>query len=389
MGEARDIAGFIIPYTAGIFTAVIGAAAFGCLIVPIASTSSLIAAISLIIMLLPGRKHIHPVFTWMLTAIAGMSAGLRGGLTGILTSWSHTADTGWLAETALSFRLSLETVIDAIPFRDEDTSALLKALLTGNRESLPAHITDAFRASGASHILALSGLHLGIIYGILVKILGVLGNSLKARIIRSSLIISACGFYTMATGAGPSITRAFLFILLGEAARLTGRSNSLGHILAASLLIQLTFDPLSAGSVGFQLSYAAMAGIAFIFPRLKGLWPGSVFDDGIMTRCTRWIWEVCSMSISCQLATGALAWLYFRTLPKHFLLTNLLAIPLTGLIIPAIMITLILNEMGICPVFVLQTAEWMISTLIRVLEIIATMRPGPQTRNRTPYQSGD
>ena len=367
MGEARDIAGFIIPYTAGIFTAVIGAAAFGCLIVPIASTSSLVAAISLIIMLLPGRKHIHPVFTWMLTAIAGMSAGLMGGLTGILTSWSHAADTGWLAETALSFRLSLETVIDAIPFRNEDTSALLKALLTGNRESLPKHITDAFRASGASHILALSGLHLGIIYGILVKILGVLGNSLKARIIRSSLIISACGFYTMATGAGPSITRAFLFILLGETARLTGRSNRLGHILAASLLIQLTFDPLSAGSVGFQLSYAAMAGIAFIYPHLSGLWPQGASGP------LGWIWKSASMSISCQLTTGPIAWHYFGTFPQYFILTNMIALPLTGIIVPFSIAVILLSLTGSCPGIIIKSLEGIIAVMTDALEIISTM----------------
>lgn len=367
MDEGKDIAGFIIPYSAGIFISVIGAAALGSILVPAASASSVIAATSLIIMLLPGRKHIHPVFTWMLIAIAGMSCGLMCGLTGILKSWSPATCTGWFWETTHTFRLSLEAAIDAIPFQDDNTSSLLKALLTGNRESLPTHITDAFRASGASHILALSGLHLGMIYGILVKILGLLGNSPRARTIRSALIISACGFYTMATGAGPSITRAFLFILLGEAARLTCRSNSLGHVLAAALLIQLTCDPLSAGSVGFQLSYAAMAGIAFIYPQLSGLWPQGTSGP------LGWIWKSSAMSISCQLTTGPIAWHYFGTFPKYFILTNMIVLPLTGIIVPFSIAVILLSLTGLCPDIIIKSLEGIITIMTDALEIISTM----------------
>lgn len=367
MDGARDIAGFIIPYSAGIFISVVGAAALGSLIGPAASVSSAIAAISLIIMVLPCRKRIHPAFTRALIATAGVACGIMCGLTAVMTSWSHAADTGWLADTALSFRLSLEATIDAIPFQSSDTSALIKALLTGNRESLPAHISEAFRASGASHILALSGLHLGMIYGILVKALGILGNSPCARIIRSVLITASCGFYTLATGAGPSITRAFLFILLGEAGRMTGRDHSLGTILASALLIQLSFAPLSAGSVGFQLSYAAMAGIAFIYPRIIGLWPER--PSGPL----RWIWKSAAISISCQLTTGPVAWHYFGTFPQYFMLTNMTALPLTGMIIPGAVAVIVLNLMGICPDILIKSLEGIIVIMTDALEIISTM----------------
>lgn len=367
MDGARDIAGFIIPYSAGIFISVVGAAALGSLIGPAASVSSAIAAISLIIMVLPCRKRLKASMTWCLVALAGAACGIMCGLTGFMTSWSHVADTGWLAKTALSFRLALEAAIDAIPFESSDTSALVKALLTGNRSSLPEYMTDAFRSSGASHILALSGLHLGMIYGMLIKALSILGNSSSARIIRSLLITASCGFYTLATGAGPSITRAFLFILLGEAGRITGRSHNLGNVLATALLIQLTTNPLSAGSVSFQLSYAAMAGIAFIYPFLNRLWPlGASGPLG-------WIWKSAAMSISCQLTTGPVAWYYFGTIPQYFLLTNMIALPLTGIIIPGAILTIVLSMAGLCPDILIKSLEGIIVVMTDALEIISTM----------------
>ncbi|MEE0236988.1 MAG: ComEC/Rec2 family competence protein [Bacteroidales bacterium] len=371
MKVERETAGFALPFTAGVLLAVYSGYCIRQSLSPLPAIAFIAAALSLALLMHPARRRYDVHLQWASVGLAALSAGMVCGFTSIhISAASVVSDFGLWAQ---GWGSRMQEAIDRIPFADSRCNAVAKALVTGERSDIPREIVLAFRESGASHILALSGLHLGIIYAIINRSLSVTGNYRILWIPRSVAIMLMCGFYTIATGAGPSIVRAFLFIVLAEIGRLTHRHRSTGQLLLTALIIQLTISPLSVKSVGFQLSYAAMAGIAFIFPRLKGLWPGSVFDDGIMTRCTRWIWEVCSMSISCQLATGALAWLYFRTLPKHFLLTNLLAIPLTGLIIPAIMITLILNEMGICPVFVLQTAEWMISTLIRVLEIIATM----------------
>lgn len=367
MDEARDIAGFIIPYFAGIFTSVIGAAAPGCFLIPAASASSAIAAISLIIIFLPCRRHFHPVLTWAIIATAGLACGMMCGLTGAITSWSGTGATGWMTETAISFRLSLESAIDSVPFHNSDAPALLKAIITGNRESLPQHITESFRSSGASHILALSGLHLGMIYGILVKAMSFIGNSPEAKAIRSVLVIASCGFYTLATGAGPSITRAFLFILLGETGRLTGRDHNIGNVLAAAMLIQLTCAPLSAGTVSFQLSYAAMAGIAFIYPHLSGIWPQGASGP------LGWIWKSAAMSISCQLTTGPIAWYYFGTFPQYFILTNMIALPLTGIIIPCALAVISLNMFGICPDLLIKSLEGIIAIMTDALKIISTM----------------
>ena len=79
------------------------------------------------------------------------------------------------------------------------------------------------------------------------------------------------------------------------------------------------------------------------------------------------------MSIACQMTTAPLAWIYFGTFPQYFLLTNLIALPLTGLLIPSAAITLILNKAQICPDLLVRLTEWLTGLLIGAIEIIASM----------------
>ena len=286
--------------------------------------------------------------------------------------------------------LGMQTMIDDIPFASEETTALIKALLTGERGGLTADVKSAFRDSGASHILALSGLHLGIIYGLLSKFLSLFGNSQILRVLRSLLIICACGLYTLATGAGDSLLRAFIFISLRELAKITGRYHGLGQILLTSLVIQLVIDPLAIRSVSFQLSYAAMAGVAFVYPWLQGFWDRTVRDiitgptgsiisslvrkvDWLVRISLKWLWSTVAFSISCQMTTAPLAYVYFGTFPLHFMLTNLLTLPFIGLLIPAAMLVLVFSSLGCCPMLLVHATEWLTSTLIWILEVISTM----------------
>ena len=157
---------------------------------------------------------------------------------------------------------------------------------------------------------------------------------------------------------------------------MTGRLHSLKQVLMASLLIQVIIDPVSVRSVSFQLSYAAMAGIAFIYPWLRDFWPsGKAGKNGgrVLVRSMRWVWNSTALSISCQLTTGPLAYLYFGTVPRHFLLTNLISLPLTGFIIPCALACLGLSGLGCCPAFMVSVTEWLVSLLTWSLEVIASM----------------
>ena len=371
MKVEREIAGFTLPFAAGILLISLAGNHFYSSHHVWASVSLGACMVMLIWFMHPSHKNIGTIGRVLIIGGLALCLGIFCGECGKILSVSSSE--GEFMQRAKEFGAMMQYSVDSIPFADPKTNAVIKALLTGERADIPSSVAAAFRDSGASHILALSGFHLGIIYGIVRLLLSALGNRRKALLIRASFTIAACGFYTMATGAGASIVRAFLFIILHETATLTHRHHSTGSVLLAALFIQLVISPGSITSVGFQLSYAAMAGIAFIYPWLRDIWPGNPFDDGRFTKAVRWIWNSAAMSFSCQVTTAPLAWIYFHSFPRHFLLTNLLSLPLSSLIIPAGLATTALNAAGICAKPLVSITERLVLILARSLEIISGM----------------
>ena len=385
MNVEREIAGFALPFAAGVLIAAYTGTIFYGNSAPINIFAFSAVILSTVLLMQRNIFHLEDWIIWLLIGTGALGCGLLSGFNALHPF--RIPDSG-LDFSAAYVNENLQSAINSIPFRNEDSKALIKALLTGERSSLSSEIKEAFRTSGASHILALSGLHLGIIYGLLAKSLSIFGNSQIMKVLRSTAIICICGLYTMATGANDSLVRAFIFIVLGETARLTGRYNGLGQIMLASMIIQLIIFPQAIRAVGFQLSYAAIAGIAFIFPWLKGFWDraetlfrtnGDETNNDkktgslMISRPMRWIWNSAALSISCQITTGPLAYIYFGTFPMHFMLTNILALPLTGILIPAALVTLSLSCLGCCPYIILEATEFLITILIKSLDISASM----------------
>lgn len=276
--------------------------------------------------------------------------------------FADTAGTPRLAAgTAEEFRAFIGT----LPFGKSETGALMRAFLSGDRSLLPRETTAVFRKAGASHLLALSGLHIGIIYLIAGKIFRLAGGSPAAKKARYAILLPAAGFFTLMTGASPSIVRAFLFISAGETARLLHREAKLSRTLCTALLIQLALDPRAITTLGFQLSYLALAGIVFIYPRLESWYPGG----GPL----KYIWKTAALSISCQVFTAPLTLLVFGTFPIHFLLTNLVAIPLTTVFMAVGIAVLALSGLGICPPFAYAAADALCRALLFSLETIAAL----------------
>lgn len=263
-----------------------------------------------------------------------------------------------------------DAIIRAIPFPHGSTNELLRALLTGQKDGLSRETVAAFRAAGASHILALSGLHLGIIYLLISKLLAVLGNGRITAIIRSILIVAASAFYAFMTGASPSIVRALIFITINEIMRHSpGRRKSPLAVWCCALMIQLAVSPWVIRSVGFQLSYLAMLGIFLVFPWLDGFYPRPTKGWSPM----RWVWSSMALSLSCQLFTAPLVWLRFRTFPKYFMLTNLLALPLTSLLMFAAVPLLLLAFAGLSPAWLIWLTDALASVLENCLAIIIAL----------------
>ena len=264
----------------------------------------------------------------------------------------------------------LVNLIDSIPYPSERTGPLVKALITGDRSGLGKETIGVFRTSGASHILALSGLHLGIIYLILNKLTIPLGKSPIARKARFIILVGTSCFYAVMTGASPSIVRALLFIVIGETGKLLLRERNPVRVLIAALTIQLAMKPDVISTTGFQLSYLAMLGICTVYPWLGNLYPD---DGGVRGRLDpfRNIWKAASLSISCQMFTAPLVWLRFGTFPKYFLITNLIAMPLTSAVMVLSVTTIALSFLGICPYIFVEVNDLAVSTLLGCLETIS------------------
>jgi len=295
----------------------------------------------------------------MLMLALGLCRGMAWGLGGsVVPDWG----------LAPSLHERLCRAVDGAGFADDGTAALVKALISGDRSGIAPEVKSAFRRSGASHLLALSGMHLGIIYGMVARMFKALGGNPWAKRARCLTTIALAGLYVLATGASASITRAFLFIIMRELSLLSGRNASAVSIFADALAVHVFLSPGSILTPGFQLSYLAMCGVYFLYPRLRDLYPkGKYFSP------MEYLWRTASMSISCQVFTAPLAWYHFRSFPQWFLLTNVIAMPLTSVLIISALTAIILGQMGICPDTLLRIVNWEASLLVKALGIISGM----------------
>ena len=265
-------------------------------------------------------------------------------------------------------RAWLCTRIEALGFADSGTAPLVKALVLGERGGLSRDVVDAFRGSGTSHILALSGLHLGIFYLCISKLLWPLGRGPAVRTCKSVLIMAFAAAYVLLAGASASLVRALIFIVLRESAAIMHRRADLVRILFASLLIHLIISPLEILSPGFQLSYLALCGIAFLYPKMEAWYPS---DAGRFDPIRR-IWQAASLAISCQIFTTPVAWLHFGTLPGNFLLANILALPLATLFTAMAMVLTLLAALGWCPGVLIKAADSLGGLLVGALQTLAS-----------------
>lgn len=370
----------------------------------------------------PEHRHILASASMMLFASAAIAAGLTkaAGPRRTVSVLSLFALAGFLCRVSVSihggisvFQGSLpaealasmsgkfKDLIDSVPYRDSDSAAIIKALISGDRSDVAPHIRDAFRDSGASHILALSGMHLGIIYAILLKMFSVFGNTPAARKARSLSIIAISAWYTAVTGAASSLVRALLFITLNETARLAGRETRPMNIFFVALTIQLAVSPGNITSAGFQLSYLAMAGIYILYPKMKSWFPGP--DSGTMRvqgpnqeqapvlsghvsaqnmrapvlngrrGPMKRLWDAAALTIACQAFTAPAAWLHFGTFPEYFIITNLLAVPLSNFIMITSVGVIALSALGICPSFLIDLDCFCIGLLKDILVTISEL----------------
>lgn len=225
-----------------------------------------------------------------------------------------------LIKTAHNIRQYLINTLKQKGLKDKEL-AVASALILGYKDDIDAQLKSAYSSAGAMHVLAVSGLHVGIIFLIFSKLLFFLDKFKVGRIIKGILLILILWCYAFITGLSPSVMRAATMFTFVVSAKMTDRNSSFFNTLAASAFALLIYNPLLIMEVGFQLSYLAVIGIVIIQP-----WVNNWFY-------TKWwlprkIWEITAVSIAAQIATFPLGLLYFHQFPNYFLFSNLIVIPL-------------------------------------------------------------
>lgn len=215
---------------------------------------------------------------------------------------------------------------------DGQELGVVSALTLGYREDLDKDVQRAFSASGAMHVLAVSGLHTGIVWGIVIWLL-TLGGWRKPlweekgkRWVLSMTAIVLIWVYAFVTGLSPSVMRSSLMLSFWSLSGLLDQYTSRWNPLLAAAVVILLVNPLSLWSVSFQLSFAAVAGIMLIGQRMQN----SIVLKG---RVLRYIGGLLLVSVAAQMATIPLTLHYFGQTSNYFALTNLIVIPMAWIIL--------------------------------------------------------
>ena len=248
-------------------------------------------------------------------------------------------------------RRSRELLTQAIP--NPEARGVALALVLGAKEQLEERVREAYGRAGAMHVLAVSGLHMGIVYGVVAFLLMPLRRMRWGKAGHALMCIVTLWLFALVTGASVSVLRAatmFTCIIVADA---TQRRSNIFNTLALSAFLLILINPYYLLSVGFQLSYLAVLGIVYLQPRLYRL----------VTCRYGWldkVWGLTTVSVAAQIATLPISLYYFHQFPTYFWLANLIVIPAAFVIL----------SLGLLTVGIGSAAPSMITWLGQALETV-------------------
>ena len=232
-----------------------------------------------------------------------------------------------LAMHALSVREMLLEKYRSLGF-DGDALSLLSALTLGEKRDFPKELKEDYTAAGASHVLALSGLHLGLFYLLLSVLLPFRGRNRLLLVAREAVIVGALWAFAYVAGLPASVVRAAVLFSLMSLGRCLRQEASSASSLAFAAIAMLLFSPHLLFDVSFQLSFSAVLAIVLLAPPLQQLL--KVDEHGSLYR---YLMNMLILSLAAQVGTLPFVWYHFGVLPLYSLLTNIFVVPLAFVVI--------------------------------------------------------
>ncbi|MBA4168401.1 MAG: ComEC/Rec2 family competence protein [Chitinophagaceae bacterium] len=264
-------------------------------------------------------------------------------------------DHKWLPSILFSIQKWVTGVLkEFIPGKKE--YGLAEALLIGYKDDLDKNLVQSYSNTGVVHVVAISGLHLGLVYALLKYLCIPLGKKSIGRWLSPLVILAGLWLFSLLAGGSPSVLRSavmFSFIVTGEA---INRRTSTFNNLAASAFFLLCYDPYWLWDIGFQLSYAALISIVVFMKPVHDLF---VLKNKILDI----VWKLNAVTLAAQILTLPICIYYFHQFPTLFMVTNFIAVPLSGLIL--------MGEIALCGLSFIKSIAgpvgWLVTWMLKIM----------------------
>ena len=241
-----------------------------------------------------------------------------------------------------------------------DEFAVLAALTLGYTDALQPDLRASYSATGAMHILSVSGMHVGVVYVVMAFLLSFLNKNQRQKVIKTIFISLFLWGYAFLSGLSPAVVRATLMFSFVAIATCFERKSQIYNTIFMSAFFMLLYNPNFLFDVGFQLSYSAVLSIIFFQPIIGKLYIAN-------NKYSKAVWDLFSVSLAAQLGTMPFTLYYFQQFPNYFLLTNFVAIPLSTIVIylaMALLMTSFVPYLSAVVAFLLKWSLWLLNFLI-------------------------
>lgn len=233
-----------------------------------------------------------------------------------------------------------------------DELSVLSALILGYSNDIAAEVQQAYASTGAVHILAVSGLHVAILYLILSRLLFWMGKDKYSKVTKLIVVLSAIWFYSLLSGGSPSVLRSAVMFSLIAIGQILHQKGNIYNVVFASAFILLIYDPFLLYNLGFQLSYLAVISIIFFQPLISAWWVPRY-------KVLQWIWDLTNVGIAAQILTVPLTVYYFHQFPNYFMVVNLLAVPLSTVLMWVAMLFYMALPIPIIAHYIAMVLKWL------------------------------
>ena len=231
--------------------------------------------------------------------------------------------------------------------------AVAGALLLGSVDEIDNELRQDYSATGLMHIIVVSGMHVGIVFILLEKLLVLLNNRKRGPCIKAVVIIICIWLYAMVTGLSPPVMRASTMLSMVVIGKTIDRRPNVLNVIAASAIFLLVRQPLLLVNPGFQISYMAVTGIVLLFNPVHSIFvPNNRLIDKI--------WSIVSLSVVAQLSILPLCLYYFHQFPNFFIITNIIVFPLVNLIIYTGILALAIGTIPFVSMIILKCLNLMV-----------------------------